>query len=44
MLKTTIAASLLAALTCVPALAAETLDATPRIAVMSAFAPEWIVL
>lgn len=44
MLKTTIAASLLAALTCAPALAAETLDATPRIAVMSAFAPEWIVL
>jgi adenosylhomocysteine nucleosidase len=44
MLKTTIAASLLAALTSAPALAAETLDATPRIAVMSAFAPEWIVL
>ncbi|UXN72844.1 5'-methylthioadenosine/S-adenosylhomocysteine nucleosidase [Devosia sp. A8/3-2] len=44
MLKTTIAASLFAALTCAPALAAETLDTTPRIAVMSAFAPEWIAL
>lgn len=44
MLKPIIAASLLAALTCAPALAAETLDATPRIAVMSAFAPEWIAL
>ena len=27
-----------------PALAAETLDNTPRIAVMSAFAPEWVAL
>ncbi|GLQ09566.1 phosphorylase [Devosia yakushimensis] len=44
MQKTKIAAALLATLTVTPGLAAETLDATPRIAVMSAFAPEWIAL
>ncbi|WEK06263.1 MAG: 5'-methylthioadenosine/S-adenosylhomocysteine nucleosidase [Candidatus Devosia phytovorans] len=38
------AVAVVCAICATPALAAETLDTTPRIAVMSAFAPEWVAL
>ncbi|HEY8577102.1 MAG TPA: 5'-methylthioadenosine/S-adenosylhomocysteine nucleosidase [Devosia sp.] len=45
MIKTFFAAvSAVTLLSALPAIAAETLDETPRIAVMSAFGPEWIEL